>query len=385
MTQDATTTHRDGSKRRMFFGKLIHFSKKLVRLFTRPMRRDKGHGGVIVHPYRGYGSQKEAFIMGRVFRQPRRLARWEQAGVMQDLADLARRLVRHGVADARVDIRLGATQTTVTTDADGYFHAHIEITHTLPAEAIWHTAKLQVVSEDDAISTETEVYIPPASTDLIVISDIDDTVMYTGVANKLKMFYRLFMEKADERTAFPGVAALYRALYDGAEGNRKRPMLYVSRGPWSIYEVLEIFFNMNRIPVGPILFLREWGLSLKRPWPRKAEDHKSDVIQSMLSLYEDLPFVLIGDSGQHDPEVYTEIVKAYPDRVRAIYIRKVDDDDERDAAIDALAKEIGDSDCELILASDSATMAEHALSRGFISQEGLDAVRADTRAQQQRE
>lgn len=374
-----TSTSESRSLPRLLIAKPLHFIKKLVRLFIRPMRRDKGRGGVIVHPYRGYGSHREAFIMGRVFRQPGRLMRWEEAGVMRDLVDVARRVVRHGVADARVDIRLGATQATVTTDRDGYFHAHVKITHSLPAEAIWHTAKLEVISEDDAISTETEVYIPPVSTDLIVISDIDDTVMYTGVANKLKMLYRLFMEKAHRRTAFPGVAAFYRALYGGAEGNRKRPMLYVSRGPWSIYEMLEMFFNMNRIPAGPILFLREWGLSLKRPWPRRAEEHKSDVIQNMLSLYEDLPFILIGDSGQHDPEVYTEIVKAHPERVRAIYIRKVDNDPERDAAIEVLANEVRHTGCELVLARDSVSMAEHALSKGFISEEGLEAVRRDQR------
>nr|WP_251977998.1 MULTISPECIES: phosphatase domain-containing protein [unclassified Salinicola] len=346
------------------------------------MRGDKGQGGVIVHPYRGYGSHSEAFIMGRVFRQPKRLGLWKR-GVMRDLADVARRLVRHGVADARVDIRMGATHATVTTDRDGYFHAHIEITHTLPAEAIWHSVKLEVLSEDDAILTETEIYIPPANTDLIVISDIDDTVMYTGVANKLKMLYRLFMEKAHRRTAFPGVAAFYRALYGGVEGNRKRPMLYVSRGPWSIYEVLEMFFNMNRIPVGPILFLREWGLTLKRPWPRKAEDHKSDVIENMLALYDELPFILIGDSGQRDPEVYTEIVKAHPERVRAIYIRKVDNDPSRDAAIEALAQEVRQAGCELVLARDSASMAEHALANGYISEAGCQAVREDTHRQQQ--
>ncbi|MGM8851400.1 App1 family protein [Salinicola halophyticus] len=371
-----------GSLPRLFVTKLVHFTKKLVRIFIRPMRGDKGEGGVIVHPYRGYGSHSEAFIMGRVFRQPGRLVGWEQGGVASDLVDVARRVVRHGVRDARVDIRLGATHATVTTDRDGYFHAHIDITHTLPAEAIWHSVKLQVVSEDDAISAETEIYIPPASTDLIVISDIDDTVMYTGVANKLKMLYRLFMEKADRRTAFPGVSALYRALYGGAEENRKRPMLYVSRGPWAIYEVLETFFNMNNIPVGPILFLREWGMTLKRPWPRKAEDHKSDVINNMLALYDTLPFILIGDSGQRDPEVYAEIVKAHPDRVRAIYIRKVDNDPERDAAIEALAHEVREAGCELILAHDSVSMAEHALSKGYISEESCEAVREDTRQQQ---
>lgn len=366
------------------FAKAFYFIRKLLGLFTSPLRNDDdGKGGLIVHPYRGYGSHSEAFIMGRVFRQPGRLFHWRKGGIMRDLADVGRRIVRHGVANAEVHIRMGETQATIETDRDGYFQAHIELTHTIPAEAIWHSAKLQVVADTATISAETEVYIPPANTDLIVISDIDDTVMYTGVANKLKMFYRLFMEKAQERTAFPGVAALYRALYGGVEGNRKRPMLYVSRGPWSIYEVLELFFNLNRIPAGPVLFLREWGISLKRPWPRKAEDHKIEVICNMLALYNDLPFILIGDSGQHDPEIYTEIVRVYPERVRAIYIRRVKEDPERDAAIAILAAEVAQIGCELVLAEDSVSIAEHALKRGFISQDGFKKVCQETLAQKE--
>lgn len=355
--------------------KLLHFMKKLVRLFTRPMKSDKGRGGVIVQTYRGYGTHKEAFVMGRVFRQPGAGRRWKEGGTSRDLVDVLRRVIRHGVRDAWVVMRMGDAQTTVKTDRDGYFFAHIDINHSLPTDRLWHTASLEVMSEKDAISTDTQVYIPPANTDLIVISDIDDTVMYTGVANKLKMLYRLFMEKAHRRTAFPGVAAFYRALYGGVEGNRKRPMLYVSRGPWCIYDMLDMFFNLNRIPAGPILFLREWGIRLTRPWPRKAEDHKADVIRDMLALYVDLPFILIGDSGQHDPEVYTQIVKENPERVLAIYIRKVDNDPERDIAIEKLANEVSHTGCRLVLARTSLDMAEHAKTHGFISEEGLEAVR----------
>ena len=83
-------------------------------------------------------------------------------------------------------------------------------------------------------------------------------------------------------------------------------MLYVSRAPWGIYELLEAFFQRHDIPVGPILFLREWGLSWRHPLPRRAVDHKRLLIEAMMALYADMPFVLIGDSGQHDPEVYRQ-------------------------------------------------------------------------------
>ena len=161
----------------------------------------------------------------------------------------------------------------------------------------------------ERLETTAEVYIPPDAARVVVVSDIDDTVMHTGVANKAAMLWRLFVEDAASRTVFPGVAVLYRALHAGAAGDECNPMLYVSRAPWGIYDILEAFFQHHDIPAGPILFLREWGISWRSPLPRRAVDHKRRLIEAMMALYDDMPFVLIGDSGQHDPEVYRRIVE----------------------------------------------------------------------------
>ncbi|GAA3898185.1 App1 family protein [Halomonas cibimaris] len=361
--------------------RVAHFFKRLVHLAASPMRRDSGRGGTVVHPYRGYGSRQEAFVMGRVYRQPAPARMIPRRGALRDVADVARRMLRRGVVRVEVEVRLGDNVRRVVTDRDGYFSARISLASPLPVALSWHRADIAVKTvAEGTVRTRAEVYVPSQDTDLLVISDIDDTVMFTGVAEKLKMLYRLFMKKAERRTAFPGVAALYQALHCGASGRLERPILYVSRGPWAIYEMLEAFFQLNRIPVGPILFLREWGLSWRHPWPRRATDHKRDLIERMLALFDGVPCVLIGDSGQHDPEVYTQIVKAYPGRIAAIYIRRVDSSPERETAINRLREELVGSDCELILAADSLKMARHAHHRGFISAHGRRAVRDDVRA-----
>lgn len=354
-------------------------ARKLLHLAARPMKSDRGFGGVVVHAYRGYGSQREVFVIGRVFHQPRLGLPLPEGTLRRDLVDVARRAVRWGVKHIDVTLSLGSDQKTVTTDRDGYFNIHMPLSQPLSPEQSWHKGVLDITLRNQhTVCSEAEIYIPPATLDLVVISDIDDTVMYTGVANKLKMMYRLFLRRAHQRTAFPGVAAFYQALFHGQDGQSRRPMLYVSRGPWSLYEVLEEFFQINAIPEGPILFLREWGLTLQRPLPRKAEDHKTQLIEQMLALYADLPFVLIGDSGQHDPEIYAHIVHKYPGRVRAIYIRNVDHDASRDEAIACLAHEVAQTGCSLLLASDSVKMAEHAHREGLISAQGLQAVRKDS-------
>jgi phosphatidate phosphatase APP1 len=207
-----------------------------------------------------------------------------------------------------------------------------------------------------------------------VISDIDDTIMETGVANKARMLWNLFVQGPRSRVAFPGMAALLQALHRGVSGTEVNPMLYVSRGPWSIYEILDEFFNVHAIPIGPILFLREWGLTLQSPLPRRAEDHKLELIRNMLRLYRNLPFVLIGDSGQRDPEIYAQIVCEHPGRVLAIYIRNVSRDPARRRAIEDLALEVVAAGSSLLLAADSLAMAKHAIDHRLIAPEARLAV-----------
>ncbi len=357
--------------------------RKILHLMARPAKGDKGRGGVLIQPFRGYGSREEIYLMGRVFLQPDRPVESKRGTVGRDLMDMGRRLMRKGIPDAVVKADYLGTVQQVKTDPDGYFRIHLRPESPPPEDRLWHEMQLELIKPDAAAPLVTgEFFVPPNTSRHVIISDIDDTVMLTGVANKLKMFWRLFMKGAQSRVAFPGVAALYHALHCGKSGADNNPMLYVSRGPWGIYDVLEAFFNLHEIPEGPILFLREWGISLRRPFPRKSKDHKRNLIRTMLSLYSDLPFVLIGDSGQHDPEIYADIVKEYPGRVKAIYIRNVSRKPERQEAIEKLAVELMAAGSSLLLAADSFAIARHAADLELISPEALADVLSERRAQE---
>lgn len=304
--------------------------------------------------------------MGRVFTQPTIGSGLRPGSLGREVADVLRRFGRWGLGNAQVHAQVGSAAGTFETDGDGYFQVELPTEGSLDPTERWHRVHLRVTRDDDEATENGMVYVPPPTARYVVISDIDDTVMHTGVANKAKMLWRLFVQDAESRTAFPGVADLYRALYRGVGGDEGNPMLYVSRAPWSIYEVLETFFRLEGIPEGPVLFLREWGLTLQRPLPRRAKDHKRDLIRGMLRRYPDLPFVLIGDSGQHDPEIYAEAVREHADRVKAVYIRDVNPDPRRRDEVRALAAELEKAGSPLVLADHSEEMARHAREIGLI-------------------
>jgi phosphatidate phosphatase APP1 len=344
----------------------------LARLGRRGVR---GEGGVVLQPYRGYGSREEVFLIGRVFREPGR-APASGDTVAANLARLGQIVLRRGIGAAPLVARFAGAEARVLTDADGYFRLHLRPATPPRNDRLWHEVELELLGPERVLA-KGELFVPPRGCRYVVISDIDDTIMASEVASLPRMLWRLFLEGADQRIAFPGMAALLRAFHAGPAGEAFNPLLYVSRSPWSNYEVLDAFFKLHRIPVGPLLFLREWGLTLQSPLPRRAKGHKLEMIRNMLDLYRDLPFVLIGDSGQRDPEVYARIVRERPGRVLAIYIRNVSREPERQAAIEALAAEVAAAGSSLLLATDSLAMAEHAIEHGLIVEAALAGIAAE--------
>ncbi|HZG66940.1 MAG TPA: App1 family protein, partial [Herpetosiphonaceae bacterium] len=98
-------------------------------------------------------------------------------------------------------------------------------------------------------------------------------------------------------------------------------------------------------------------------------------IRTILETHASLPFVLIGDSGQEDPEIYKEVVRAFPGRIKAIYIRDVTLE-ARDRSIRTLIDELRGSNIEMVLTGDTIAAAEHALQHGLIAATELPAIRA---------
>lgn len=352
--------------------------RKLMHLLARPVKGNRGGAGVVIQPYRGFGSEEKIFLMGRVFRQPGGSEGIRRGTVARDVVDVGRRILRRGVGRAVLRITFRDTRQIVTADRNGYFKVLMRPAHPLLTDRLWHSVQIELLRPRFSNpKAEGSFFVPPRSARYVVISDIDDTVIYTGVANKAMMMWRMFFQKPASRTAFPGVAAFYRALHRGRSGEEMNPILYVSRGPWAIYEVLDAFFNLHRIPVGPILFLREWGLTLQRPFPPPSRGHKLDLVRSMLSLYAGLSFILIGDSGQHDPEIYAQVVREHPGRILAVYIRNVSRNPDRIRAVEVLARQVAEDGGSLVLAADTVALASHAAGKGLIRPEDLQEVRGE--------
>ena len=350
----------------------------MARRAAKAGRRDP----LVIHAYRGYGTDRRLRVRGRVLEDEGIPAAGERDAAWRNVLSALRRLESDEVPGARVRVRVaGATQELVT-DAEGYFDTWIAPSEALPADTLWHNVALELLAPLDPAKPSRaaigRVLVPPATAKLGIISDLDDTVVQTGATDVRATLRSVFLSNARTRLPFPGVAMLYRALQDGVGGRENNPVFYVSSSPWNLYDVLSEFLAVREIPEGPIM-LRDWGLSERELLPTSHGSHKLDAIESIVELYPTLPFLLIGDSGQEDPEIYREVVARYPSRILAIYIRNVTPAPARVERIRALAREVNEARSELLLAVDSGEVAAHALDRGWIDSAALARIMADVR------
>lgn len=361
---------------------LSHLFDDAETAFTRLNRQldDRfGHEPLVIVLYLGYGSASQIALRGRVLEQRPQRPVQDNDSVWNNLLDTYRRFETDEVPFARLRARFAGAEQEIEADREGYFEVRMSPTTALPADRAWHEVELTLLSPaspDNATVTATgEVFVPQPGAQFGIISDIDDTVVKTDAASFVRMARTVFLGNARTRLAFPGVAALYQALHAGAPGPFVNPIFYVSSSPWNIYDMLADFFALRGLPKGG-MFLRDWGLTPGR-LPFGHRTHKLAAISEVMNFYADLPFVLLGDSGQEDPEIYGEIVRLYPDRIRAIYIRSVDLQPERIAAIKTLTENVVAAGSALVLADDTLTMAQHAADQGYITAEALAAVTAD--------
>jgi phosphatidate phosphatase APP1 len=317
---------------------------------------------LIILPYLGYGTARKLVLCGRVLEDEGFRPAADADTRWRNLVRFYKRLESDEVPGARLRATYLGTVSEAVTDAEGYFRLEIAPRGRL-GPGLWQEVELELL-EPAAARVTGRVLVPPKRARFGVISDIDDTIVASQVTNKLRMLLTVALSNARTRKPFAGVAAFYRALHAGVN-----PFFYVSKSPWNLYAPLVEYLEVQGLPLGPLM-LRDFGLSSNK-------NHKTEAIEAILTTYPALKFILIGDSGEKDPEIYAAIVHRFPERIRAIYIRSVNQDPKRLAAVERLIAEVAKTGCQLVLAPDCEPAAAHAAAEGLIQASELRAVRAE--------
>lgn len=309
-----------------------------------------------IEAYVGHGGAQGVVLRGRVLDDAVPTDALEGERVLA----VVRRQLRHFVTDELPNVPLRITvaggTVDVVSDAEGYFIARLG-PQADQLTSPWTTGRAELAGDYRGLTsphvTDLEVLVPGPEAKFGIISDIDDTILETGVQRLRRMARNTFTRSALTRSSFPGTPELYRDLAAGVN-----PVFYVSSSPWNLHSFVMAFLRHAGFPIGPVLLRDLLGTAA-------GSEQKGGRIREILDLHARLPFVLIGDSGERDPQIYAEIVRAYPGRILAVYIREVRLDP-GDGRVDEVLRGWPE-DVPFVLAADSDAVRRHAAALGLVT------------------
>lgn len=261
----------------------------------------------VIEAYLGYSTPEHWVARGRILT---RLIRPEvRAGQRRtrNLLQMLSLFLTDEVAD--VTVLAPAHGVSAVTDEEGYF------TLLVPRAAAEGWAEVAVLAEGARAVLPVQVTAPGAR--LGVVSDIDDTVIETGAWNLWRNLRTTLTGNMTTRRVFPDAVELLGRLSDGG----RNPLFFVSSSPWNMHAFLEGIFARAGLVKAP-LFLRDLGISEVQLVSSTHGEHKGSVIDRLLAANPDLPFWLVGDTGQHDAEVYAEAAARHPGRIARVTLRR---------------------------------------------------------------
>jgi phosphatidate phosphatase APP1 len=319
---------------------------------------------VRVHPFSGFGTGGWALLGGRVLVEAPPRAGSARASRLAVLRANLLPFLSVEVPGARVRVTLDGREVVVRADNEGYVQVRIEDVQLPPGR---HEVTLTPVQPAGRPAVGT-VHVPDPAADLAVVSDVDDTIVDSGIAHGLAAtLSTMLLQDQSTRVPLTGAPELYRQLAQGAPGTIERPFFYLSTSPWNLVGFLQGFLARHRFPEGPLV-LTDWGPGADSLLRVSTRAHKLSTLRQLAQALPHSRFVLIGDSGQQDPAIYADFCTEHPGRVAAVYIRRAGAagpaSTQRIKQAERLLDAVG---VPFVIADDTEAMLRHALEHGLVA------------------
>lgn len=288
---------------------IIHLAARAedaMHEFREKRARRRGLTPTVI-PYAGYGSTEWSRVLCRVLLAQPGLgddARYKKIRGWRSFTSVP-------VSHSEVTIAIGTFEQRVTADRGGV----VDVVLSVSLAPGWHTITIRT---DETESVEALIFIVDPTVTIGIISDVDDTVMVTALPRPFLAAWNTFVLDEHARRPVPGMAVLYERL---TRANPGIPVFYLSTGAWNVAPTLTRFLSRHLYPAGPLL-LTDWGPTHDR-WFRSGRAHKTETLDRLAREFPDVRWLLVGDDGQHDEEIYSAFARAHPLNVEAVAIRQL--------------------------------------------------------------
>lgn len=273
-----------------------------------------GNQPVIV-PFVGYGTTSWVRVLGRALYKTMLFSDIIESFAGDQRATSPARGWRSftsvPISNADVDVMIGDRHFQVSADRGGVIDVQLDIELTPGI----HEVRLSTGGSKTVVSS---IYVVPDDEKVGIICDVDDTIMVTALPRPLLAAWNSFVLSEHARMPTPGMPVLLERLH---RAHPYSPVMYLSTGAWNVAPTLRRFLSRNAYPEGTLL-LTDWGPTRTR-WFRSGASHKVESLKRLAEEFPDMKWILVGDDGQRDPDIYNGFALRYPDKVAAIVIRNL--------------------------------------------------------------
>jgi phosphatidate phosphatase APP1 len=268
--------------------------------------------------YRGIANKDRVIISGHAFEKHKVRDLNPLHGRRRNLKQTISRFRARPLKWTEVILKLNGEIKKVRTNKHGFFTC--EVKHQLtepgwyPYELFWKRNH-KVFKSEFCLSDEQETG---------VISDIDDTLLVSHSTRIIRKMVLMLFRNAHTRKAIPMLNNWYTQLRNLHDSETPRDFFYVSNSEWNLYDFLNDFFNINELPKG-VFFLQSLkkGLRDVLKTGKVNNHHKLNSIEFLMKFYPEKKFILVGDNGQKDMDIYSDISSRYSTRIKGVLIREL--------------------------------------------------------------
>lgn len=315
----------------------------------------KKHPKIIA--YTGFGTPEKVFLSGSVVLEKNHRQSRESDSEWRNARRMIQRFFLKPVACAEIAVETGKYKTCATTDEKGYFETRIHFEEKLPAG--WHSAIYSFISaKGEKIVSEGKFIIIGETSKRGIISDIDDTIVKSYSFHAFKKLWTLLSKNDKTRKLTPFARGFYNRLHSPVN-----PFFYVSSSERNLYSFWKQILDERGFPPGPVILTEmKYGIVDLLTGGKVHFNHKYEKIAGLFNLYQHMNFILIGDNGQKDVEIYAKLAVDFPGRIQSVYIVRA-----RNKSVDKSYIQLFESNhIGLVIAKNLEEAVIHASSAGFV-------------------
>jgi len=267
--------------------------------------------------YHAYGNDHQVIVQGRMERERAFKTVSKEDGWVSNLWRRVKQVKADDIESANINLSINHKSFKTKGDDEGYFEFNVKTKEVLPM------GFQKIVLNIDGNKNLHETNAPIIDTTPLVgiISDFDDTIIVSEVTNKISLGINTMLKNYKQRTLVPTMLERFEKILAQNPKGTPSTLFVLSGSPQQLFIPVEEFLDYYHFPKRTLILKKAHGAN-KDPLTDQFA-YKTQKIERLIKLYPNMQWVMFGDSGEKDYQVYKAIKEKYPKKVKSYFIRDV--------------------------------------------------------------